>query len=151
VYRYKIDIYSPPVPIERLINIQYHAMVKAQIAVNRIRPAWIKRAADEDDDDDDAVCCWGWITKEHIEAFIYWAIRCWSRRGASKDKNNNRNNIKYSQYKPLKSNKGDDDDGDGDDGVKESSRRDATDTLLLRNKATKVILTVQLLLLLLSL
>lgn len=30
-----------------------------------------------------------------MEAFIYWAIRCWSRKSAGRE------NIKYSQYKPL--------------------------------------------------
>jgi hypothetical protein len=140
--RNTIDIYAPPVPIERLINIQYHAMVKAQTAVSRVRPEWIKKSADETVDDDDAVCCWGWITKEHVEAFIYWAIRCWSRRGATKDKRNNRNNIKYSQYKPLRNNKDDKDDRDDDhddDDVKDRNWRDNDQgNVLLRNKATKV-------------
>lgn len=45
-------------------------------------------------DDKQPICCCG-LTKEHVEAFIYWAIRCWSRKSAGRE------NIKYSQYKPL--------------------------------------------------
>lgn len=41
------------------------------------------------------VCCCGWITKQHIEAIIYWAVMCWSR------KKSGRKGIKYSNYKPL--------------------------------------------------
>ncbi len=44
----------------------------------------------------DYSCCCGWITREHLEAFIYWAITCWSR------KKNGRGGIKYSNYQPLR-------------------------------------------------
>ena len=58
ICRYTVDIYQPPVPgapthslahlfsylltrlVERLVNIQYKAMIEAQILVNKIRPEW---------------------------------------------------------------------------------------------------------------
>ena len=41
-------------------------------------------------------CCG--LTKEHLEAFIYWAITCW----ASSRKKSGRGNISYRKYKPLR-------------------------------------------------
>lgn len=63
----------------------------------------------QDEDDDELVnnqplctcCCCGYpitflaLRKEHIEAFIYWMVMCWSR------KKSGRGNIKYHQYTPL--------------------------------------------------
>jgi hypothetical protein len=54
----------------------------------------------EDDEEEkgflsDCWCCW--LTKEHLEAFIYWAIHCWGGR-----KQSGRSNIKYSAYSPLR-------------------------------------------------
>jgi hypothetical protein len=40
-------------------------------------------------------CCIG-LSKEHIEAFIYWMIMCWSRKKSGRGK------IRYRSYKPLK-------------------------------------------------
>jgi hypothetical protein len=42
-------------------------------------------------------CCCGYLTKEHIEAFLYWAMHCWGR-----NKSKARKGIKYSNYRPLK-------------------------------------------------
>ena len=73
-----------------------------------------------DDNDEDDSCCCGWVTKAHLETFLYWAILCCVRR---KDA---RRNIKYSNYKPLQKkkkrrNQQDDDydydDDDDDDGA----------------------------------
>ena len=53
-----------------------------------------ERDDDEDEKDDGTVCCG--LTRQHIEAFIYWMIMCWSR------KKSGRKGIRYRSYKPLK-------------------------------------------------
>ena len=45
-------------------------------------------------EEDETWCCG--LTKEHLEAFIYWAITCWNSRFKS-----GRANISYMKYKPL--------------------------------------------------
>jgi hypothetical protein len=67
----------------------------ARIQVNKVRPKWMKWDIEfEEEEEEDAACCCG-LTKEHLEAFIYWAIQCWSRRKSG------RGDISYRQYKPL--------------------------------------------------
>ena len=71
--------------------------MEAKSIVNKVRPEWIKWERYEDDiEPTNTSCCCGYITREHIAAFIYWAIRCWG------NKKNARKGIKYSQYRPLK-------------------------------------------------
>ena len=42
--------------------------------VNKVRPQWVNWDIYENDDEDDKPCCWGYVTKEHIEALIYWVL-----------------------------------------------------------------------------
>lgn len=51
------------------------------------------------DEDTEWCCCCG-LSKEHLEAFIYWAITCWAGRTRSKA---GRAHISYRKYKPLRS------------------------------------------------
>jgi hypothetical protein len=46
--------------------------------------------------EEDSCWCCG-LTKEHLEAFIYWAITCWNARSRA-----GRANISYRKYKPLR-------------------------------------------------
>lgn len=46
--------------------------------------------------EDGMIWCCG-LTKEHLEAFIYWAITCWNARTRA-----GRGNISYRKYKPLR-------------------------------------------------
>ncbi len=95
--RYQVDIYKPVVPVARLVNIQFKARQEAKLAVAAIRPKWMKweLSDDEDDEEDKSICCG--LTREHIETFIWWFVRCCfvSRR---KD---GRAGIKYREYKPM--------------------------------------------------
>jgi hypothetical protein len=104
VCRYTIDIEAPAVPIAKIFDIQYAATQDARILVHDIRQKWTPEPIEEEDEEDKRVCtfcCCGYpieclsLKKEHLEAFIYWMIMCWSK--ARKD----RSNIKYSQYTPL--------------------------------------------------
>ena len=63
-----------------------------------------------EDTDDDGSCCCGWVTKAHLETFLYWAILCCVRRRDA------RRNIKYSNYKPLQKKRSNQQDDDYDDG-----------------------------------
>ena len=94
--RYTVDIYQPPVPPERLAKFRPHAINKARILVHKIKTKWLSWELDySDDEDDNLCCCCGYITKEHVEAFIYWAVMCCARR------RDGRKDISYRQYKPL--------------------------------------------------
>jgi len=94
--RYTLDIYQKPVPPEVLARIRPPSINKARVLVHGIRKKWMKwELEQEEDDEDDYVCCCG-ITKEHIEAFIYWAVMCCARRSSG------RKDISYRQYKPLR-------------------------------------------------
>eukprot|EP01038_Epipyxis_sp_PR26KG_P008633 gene8633-11668_t len=99
ICRYVIDIYKLPVPIERLVDITLRAQLQASVQVNKIRPKWVKWEREEDDkeEEDNSICCG--LTKEHLEAFIYWAISCWNARMRS-----GRDTISYRKYKPLRNN-----------------------------------------------
>lgn len=93
--RYTIDIYKPEIPLEKLAAIKMTTVMDARIQVNKVRPKWMKWDIEfEEEEEEDAACCCG-LTKEHLEAFIYWAIQCWSRRKSG------RGDISYRQYKPL--------------------------------------------------
>ena len=48
-------------------------------------------------DDGPVGCCCG-LTKEHLEAFIFWAITCW----AGSRRKSGRADISYRKYKPLR-------------------------------------------------
>ena len=109
--RYVVDIYKPSVGLDRLVPIQMKAKQEAKARVGALRPKWmqweLEYDKDEEDEDDNTIvscCCFG-LTKDHVEAFIYWGVRCcfWftSRR---KDA---RNNISYRQYNPLRYREGD--------------------------------------------
>lgn len=53
--------------------------------------------------DDEFALCGGWccgLSKEHIEAFIYWAIMCWARSR----RKSGRGDISYRKYRPLRAN-----------------------------------------------
>lgn len=125
--RYVVDIYKPGVPVDRLVPIQMKAQQEAKSLVGAIRPRWIQwdiDFEDEEDEEDDktlmSCCCCG-LTKEHVETFIYWGVRCcfWftSRR---KDE---RNKIKYREYNPLRYREGDSTRGlDSSHGSSRSSR-----------------------------
>eukprot|EP01039_Chlorochromonas_danica_P006480 gene6480-7145_t len=96
--RYSVDIYKPAVPLHRLVSIQMTAVCEANIQVNRYRPKWVKwDLADEEEEEFKMFWCCG-LTKEHLEAFIYWAVHCWrwSRKSSGRD------NISYRQYRPLR-------------------------------------------------
>jgi len=96
--RYQIDIYKSPVSVAKLVNIQLTGRAQAKIQVNRVRPKWLKWDRGEEDEGEDQPlgwCCG--LTKEHLEAFIYWAITCWSNRRRS-----GRGDISYRKYQPLK-------------------------------------------------
>ena len=74
---------------------------QAKICVNKARPKWIRWERDYEEEEETNflwICC-GYLTKEHLEAFIFWAITCWagSRRKAG------RGDISYRKYKPLRS------------------------------------------------
>lgn len=97
ICRYEIDIYKHPVPIERLVDIQFIAQKESGIKVNAIRSQWLKWELDDDEDNADDkyfIWCCG-LQKEHFEAFLYWLIMCWSRKKSGRSK------IKYSAYSPL--------------------------------------------------
>lgn len=94
--RYTVDIYQPPVPPEKLAKFRPHAINKARILVHKIKTQWLSWEQDySDDEEDNLCCCCGYITKEHVEAFIYWAVMCCARR------RDGRRDISYRQYKPL--------------------------------------------------
>lgn len=95
IARYLIDIYGIDVDLPLSIKVRYSAQKKAACLVNEIRPQWVSWEI-YDEEEEDKSCCWGYITKEHLEAFIYWAVRCWASRSSD------RKNIKYSQYRPLR-------------------------------------------------
>ena len=96
--RYNVDIYQPAVPPEKLAKFRPHAINKARILVHKIRTKWMSWEQDYSDDEEDNIC-WccgcGYITKEHVEAFIYWAVMCCARR------RDGRRDISYRHYKPL--------------------------------------------------
>jgi hypothetical protein len=100
--RYEVDIYSKPLTSDRIIKVAHKAVVEARIQVSKYRPKWLKweREYPEDEEDEALGCCCG-LTKEHLEAFIYWMVACWSRRSSGREK------ISYRQYQPLR---GQDDD-----------------------------------------
>lgn len=66
--------------------------------INKYRSKWMKWEIpfEEDEEIGNFWCCG--LTKEHLEAFIFWAVNCWrwSRKSSG------RNDIKYRQYRPLK-------------------------------------------------
>lgn len=104
VCRYKIDITAPPVPIDKVFDIQYGATTDSRILVHDIRQKWQPPLEEIEDEEDKRICtfcCCGYpieclsLRKEHLEAFIYWMIMCWSKSRSG------RSNIKYSQYTPL--------------------------------------------------
>ena len=76
------------------MKIRPPAINKARVLVHNIRKQWLKWEIDQDEDPEEDVCCC-WVTKEHVEAFIYWAILCCARKSSG------RKNISYSKYKPL--------------------------------------------------
>jgi len=119
IARYLIDIYGIDVELSLAIKVRYAAQKEAACLVNQIRPQWVSwEIYDDEDDEDDKSCCWGYITKEHLEAFIYWAVRCWASRTSQ------RKGIKYSQYRPLK---GKDDSPDTDTPSSSSSSSSSMD------------------------
>ena len=110
IARYAVDIYLPAVPIERLMPIRYRAQTATSILVNKIRPKWVtweRHYSDDEHEIDDngrhPVCCCG-LTREHVEALIYWAVLCCTR--ASR-KSSGRKSVSYRSYKPLKYRDGD--------------------------------------------
>lgn len=116
--RHDVDIYKPVVRPERLVPIVCAGQTQARVLVDELRPQWVDWARnysdDEDDDDDDGppswLCCCG-LTREHLEALIYWAVRCCSR--ASR-KRSGRKLVSYRAYKPMQYREGDSTRGFGD-------------------------------------
>lgn len=116
--RHDVDIYKPAVRPERLVPIVCAGQTQARVLVNELRPQWIDWARhysdDEDDEDDDGpprwMCCCG-LTREHLEALIYWAVRCCSRGSR---KRSGRKLLSYRAYKPLQYREGDSTRGFGD-------------------------------------
>eukprot|EP01036_Dinobryon_divergens_P031046 gene31046-40383_t len=100
ICRYLVDIYKAPVPEDKLVKIKLNAVPRAAIEVNKIRPKWIKWEIDspEDNEEDEL---WG-LRKEHIEAFIYWAIICWTNCCMGGRRRHGRGDISYSKYTPLR-------------------------------------------------
>lgn len=143
ICRYVVDIYNAPVSVDKLVNIKLKAMNIARVETNKVRPRWINwevQYDSDDGDDDDAenlLCCLfcGLLTKEHLEAFIYWSITCWNSR-----KKAGRSTIKYSQYKPLKNVE-----GEGEDELEGESEvtRDSSGSKLKHKKNGRNRLSVQ--------
>lgn len=105
--RWLPDIYKPAVQSADLVEIQMKANQEAKILVNNLRPKWIDWTLPEEDDDDyldnkKVICCG--LTKEHLEAFIYWAVRCCLKGGR---RNDGRAEIKYTDYNPMRYKPGD--------------------------------------------
>jgi uncharacterized membrane protein YgcG len=104
IMRYKVDIYAPPLTIDRIIKHGLKNSLDARLQVQRIRKKWTDWDVNHypDDPDDDPACCkcccFNGLTKEHFEAFLYWAAYCcfFSRRRAG------RADISYSSYRPLR-------------------------------------------------
>ena len=92
--RYTVDIYQQAVPPEKLAKMRPGAINKARVLVHNIRKQWMSWEQEYSDDGEDDICCCG-ITKEHVEAFIYWAVMCCARRRDA------RKDISYRDYKPL--------------------------------------------------
>mmetsp|Transcript_8705 Transcript_8705/g.12969 ORF Transcript_8705/g.12969 Transcript_8705/m.12969 type:complete len:369 (+) Transcript_8705:45-1151(+) len=110
ICRYLVDIYKAPVPDEKLVHIKLTAMPRAAVEVNKIRPKWMKWEIDQPEDDEEDVMadlccccpCLRFIRKEHIEAFIYWAIICWASCCRGGRRRHGRGDISYSKYTPLR-------------------------------------------------
>ena len=92
ICRYIVDIYSKPVSDIDRVRIQHKPMTDARIKVNMIRQLMMPDK--EDDDENVTSCCCG-LKKEHLEAFIYWMVRCCSRNSSG------RKDIRYRDYNPL--------------------------------------------------
>jgi hypothetical protein len=100
--RFLLDIYAPAVPAVERMRIQEKPMKDARIMVNKCRGEWTKWDEAYEEEEEEPCCCG--VRKEHIEAIIYWVVRCCSRGKAG------RKGISYRKYKTV-STKG----GEGDD------------------------------------
>lgn len=89
IMRYKVDIYEMDVPGRYKMDIIMGPSKKARIKVNKIKQKWEKWDRD-DDGEAEETCCW--LTKEHIEAIMWWFFTCCNRKGRPK----------YSKYQPLR-------------------------------------------------
>ena len=108
--RYVVDIYKPSVAVDRLVPIQMKAQQEAKSLVGAMRPKWMQweleyyKEEDEEEDQTIMSCCCCGLTKDHLETFIYWGVRCCFWFNRRKDA---RNNISYRQYNPLRYRDGD--------------------------------------------
>ena len=95
--RYECDIHGVEVLEKDRVRVQGKFMLKASAQAKRLRQKWQKPLPIDEEDQriDCCGCCW--ITKEHVEAFVYWMMLCCARRSDA------RRDIKYSQYQPLRS------------------------------------------------
>jgi len=102
ICRFLLDIYAPAVPDVERIRIQEKPMKEARVMVNEVRSAWTTWDEVEDLEDQDLCCCG--LTKDHIEAIIYWIVRCCARKSAGRD------DISYRDYNTVS--RGDDETDD---------------------------------------
>jgi hypothetical protein len=99
ICRYKCDVHSIQVIEKDYLRVVGKFRMKASAEAKRLRQKWQKPVPiiEEDQKIDCCGCCN--ITKEHIEACLYWMVMCCARR---KDA---RRYISYSQYQPLQTKK----------------------------------------------
>lgn len=97
--RYTVDIHAVEVLEKDFLKVQVNVQKKATAEAKRLRQKWTKMPPPDVDDQriDCCGCCY--LTREHIEAMLYWMFCCCARR---KD---GRKDIKYSDYMPLRSKK----------------------------------------------
>lgn len=105
--RYTLDIYATAVTTVDRMRIQGKPMREARIMVNKCRGEWTRWDNPNEDEDEDPCCCG--LRKEHIEAIIFWMVRCCSRSKAGMG------NIRYRDYRTV------DGKGEGDLGDDEKS------------------------------
>lgn len=108
VCRFVVDMYKASVPVDKLVTIKLGSIAKASMAVNRIRPRWMKWDIYPEEEDEEEVdyglcgrllCC-GYanrIKREHVEALIFWLVRCCG----SGRRRSGRADISYRSYQPL--------------------------------------------------
>lgn len=80
--------------------------MEARLQVQKIRKKWTDwdKSNYPDDEEEDIswckCCCFKGLTKEHFEAFLYWAVYCcWDSRIRSRS---GRSDIAYTAYRPLR-------------------------------------------------
>ena len=107
--RHEVDIYRPAVRPERLVPIVQAGQTQAKILVDALRPRWVtweRHYSDDEDDEEDLrgpACCCG-LSREHLEALIYWAVLCCTRASRKKS---GRKHVSYRAYRPLQYREGD--------------------------------------------